>query len=78
MADVLGLQTLVTAVQNVVTNIGALTKQIAASTSAIFPQTAGTSTTATAGSIASPGDFAGFIDVRLPDGNVVKVPYFAS
>jgi hypothetical protein len=76
MADITGLQTLVSALQNVVVNIGALTKQIAASTSAIFPQTQGTATTATAGAIASPGNFAGFIDVKLPNGTTVKVGYF--
>lgn len=70
------LQVLVTQLQNVVTAIGTLTKTIANSTAAIFPQTNSTSTTATSGSVPSPGNFAGFIDVTLPNGNTAKVPYF--
>lgn len=76
MADLGGLQTIGTTLQNLVQNIGQLTKQVATSTSAIFPQTQGTATTATAGSIASPGSFAGFIEVQLPNGNTAKIPFF--
>lgn len=76
MADFPGFQSLVTTLQNIVTGVNALTQQISASTSSIFPQTQSTSTTATAGSIASPGNFAGFMDVKLQNGTTVKVPYF--
>ena len=76
MADFPGFQSLNTTLQNVVLGVNALTKQISASTSSIFPQTQGLATSATAGSIASPGNFAGFIDVKLPDGTTAKVPYF--
>ena len=77
MADVLNLQQLVSTLQNVVTGINALNQTIQTSTGAIFPQTAGTSTSAVAGAIASPGNFVGFIDVTLPDGTTAKVPYFS-
>jgi hypothetical protein len=40
-----------------------------------FDFTASNSTTATAGSIASPGNFQGFIKVAI-SGSIVKVPYF--
>ncbi len=73
MSDFPGLQTLTAALQNVVVQIGELTKVVNASGIAIFQ---GTSSSATAGTIPSPGDFAGFIDVQLPNGTTVKVPYF--
>lgn len=72
----MNFQSIVNNLQNVTKAITALTQQIAASTSAIFPQTQSTSTTATAGSIVTPGDFAGFIDVTLPDGTTAKIGYF--
>jgi len=79
MADLTaGFQQLISTLQNVVLGVNRLTQQISTSTSAVFPQTAGTSTSATAGSIASPGAFAGFIDVKMPDGSTVKVGYFNS
>ena len=77
MADVLNLQQLVSTLQQINVSINALNTTISASTSAIFPQTAGTSTSAVAGAIASPGNFVGFIDVTLPDGTTAKVPYFS-
>lgn len=43
----------------------------------VFPNSGGTSTTATAGAIVSPGDYAGYIIVTLPDGSTVKVPYYS-
>ena len=48
------------------------------STAAInFDFTASNSTTATAGGVASPGNFQGFIKMSI-SGSVVKVPYFAN
>lgn len=76
MPDLVGLQTVVSTLQNLVVAVGNLSKQVAASTSAVFAQIQGTSATATAGAIASPGNFAGFIDVTLPNGTTVKVGYF--
>lgn len=76
MADPFNLQILNTNLQNVVTALATMTRTIRDSTAAIFPQTQATSTSATAGSVASPGNFAGFIDVTLPDGSTAKVPYF--
>ena len=76
MADFAGLQTLTTTLQNVVTGIGQLTKQIATSTGAIFPQVQSTATTATAGSITPPTQVVGYIQVTLPSGTTVKVPYY--
>ena len=76
MADLGGLQTLVSTLQNVVQNLASLTKQIATSTSAIFPQTQGTATTASAGSASLPSAPVGFIEIRLPDGTTAKVPYY--
>jgi hypothetical protein len=76
MADPLNLQQLVSTLQQINISIGALNTAISTSTSAIFPATTGTSATAAAGAIASPGDFVGFISVKLPNGTIVKVPYF--
>ena len=79
MADVFpGFQQLVSTLQNINVTLSGLQQQIATSTSSIYPQTQGVSTTATAGAIVSPGNFAGFIDVTLPNGTTAKVPYFAS
>ena len=78
MADVFNLQTLVTQLQNVVLGINALTAQMKASTSSIFPQTQGTSTTATGGAITPPAQIIGYIDVTLPNGSTAKVPYYAT
>lgn len=42
----------------------------------IFPQTAGTSASATAGSATLPSNPVGFIVVTLPNGTSAKVPYY--
>ena len=76
MADPLNLQQLISTLQNINVTLSTLQQTISSSTSALFPATQGTSTTASAGAIASPGNFAGFIDVQLPNGTTVKVPYF--
>ena len=76
MADPLNLQQLVSTLQQINISIGALNTAISTSTSAIFPATTGTSATAVAGSVPSPGDFVNFLTVKLPDGTTVKVPYF--
>ena len=78
MVDLPGFQQLVSTLQEIVRGINALTQTILTSTGAIYPQTQGVSTTATAGAIVSPGNFAGFIAVKLPNGTTVKVPYFAN
>lgn len=76
MADPLNLQLVVSTLQNVVTSIATLTQTIANSTSAIFPQTQSTSSTATAGAATLPGNPVGFIEVTLPSGATAKVPYY--
>lgn len=43
----------------------------------IFPQTTGTSTSATAGSATLPANPVGFIVVTLPNGTSAKVPYYS-
>lgn len=43
----------------------------------VFPQQSGTAATATAGAATLPANPVGFIIVSLPDGTVVKVPYYA-
>jgi len=77
MPDVLNLQQLVSTLQQINVSINALSQIVSTSTGAIFPATQGTSTSATAGSVASPGAFVGFIDVKLPDGTTAKVGYFS-
>ena len=76
MADPLNLQQLISTLQNMVQSLNQINTTIAASTSAVFPQTQGTATSATAGAIASPGNFVGFLETKLPNGTTVKVPYF--
>lgn len=41
-----------------------------------FPQTTGTSTSATAGAATLPANPIGFITITLPDGTSAKVPYY--
>ena len=77
MADPLNLQQLVSTLQQINQTLSTLQQQVSTSTSAVFPATSGTATTAVAGAIASPGNFAGFIAVKLPNGTTVKVPYFS-
>lgn len=78
MADLGSFQTIVSTLQNIVTGLGNLTQAITNSTSAIFPQTQGTSATATTGpSITLPTHPVGYIDVTLPNGTLGKVPYYA-
>lgn len=71
------ISTLNSTLGNILIKLGTLTQTIAASTAAIFPQTAGTSTSATAGTHgAVPAQVAGYITVTLPGGGTAKVPYF--
>ena len=51
--------------------------QIATTLSSTFPQTGGTSTSATAGAATLPANPVGFITVTLPDGTAAKIPYYA-
>lgn len=44
----------------------------------IFPQTSGTSGTASSGAATLPANPVGFITVTLPDGTSAKVPYYGS
>ena len=77
MPDILNLQQLVSTLQNINVSINTLNQTVLSTTAAIFPQTSGVSTSATAGAIASPGNFVGFLTVTLPDGTTAKVPYFS-
>lgn len=71
------ITTLNATLNNILIKLGDLTQAIVTSTSAIFPQTAGTSTSATAGTHgAVPAQVAGYITVTLPGGGTAKVPYF--
>ena len=49
---------------------------IVAAIKAVFPQLTGTSGTASAGSATLPAAPAGFVDVTLPSGAQVKLPYY--
>lgn len=44
----------------------------------VFPQTTGTSATATAGAATLPANPVGFMVVVLPNGTAVKVAYYAT
>lgn len=44
---------------------------------AVFPQTGGTTTSATGGAITPPAQVVGYVVVTLPNGTAVKVPYYA-
>jgi hypothetical protein len=71
------LQTVVSALQQLTVQIGALIKQISTSTSQIFPQTSGTASTASAGGgAAPPGQVDGYIMVNIPNVGVRAVPYY--
>lgn len=50
---------------------------IVAAIKASFPQTGGTSTTATGGAITPPAQVVGYIVVELPNGTSAKVAYYA-
>jgi hypothetical protein len=59
---------------SLVNNVGQVLKAI----QTIFPQQTGTSTTATTGpTITLPTHPVGYLVVNLPNGNIVKVPYYA-
>ena len=62
----------VSTLKGLVTNVS----QIWAVMKAIFPQQTGTSTTATGGAATLPGNPVGFINVTLPSGTAVKLPYY--
>lgn len=51
--------------------------QIAQALQGIFPQTSGTSGSATGGAATLPANPVGFISVTLPDGSSVKIPYYS-
>jgi len=68
-----------TATQNIVIAINSLntTAQTLNTTmQAVFPSITSTSSTATAGAASLPATPEGFIDITLPDGTAVKVPYY--
>jgi hypothetical protein len=44
---------------------------------AVFPYIVSTSSTATAGAATLPANPVGFINITLPNGTSVKVPYYA-
>jgi hypothetical protein len=71
------LQTVVTALQQLTVQIGALIKQISSSTSSIFVQSTGTAPTASAGGgAAPPGQVDGYITVNIPNVGIRAVPYY--
>jgi hypothetical protein len=44
----------------------------------VFPQTSGTTTTASAGSATLPANPVGFLTVTLPDGTSARIPYYGN
>lgn len=50
--------------------------QLVVAVQKIFPQTSGTSGTATGGAATLPANPAGFLTVTLPNGTTAKVPYY--
>ena len=66
------LNDLVTALKNAVTAISLINQTLRS----VFPQTGGTTTSATAGAATLPANPVGFIVVTLPNGTVAKVPYY--
>ena len=70
-----GITDLVTWAHNAVISLNTLNQTIAK----VFPQTIGTSTTATGGSATLPANPVGFITVVNPTtGATIKVPYYNS
>lgn len=68
-----------TATQNIVIAVNTLntTANLLNTTmQSVFPYISSTSTSATAGSQTLPANPAGFIDITLPNGTAVKVPYY--
>ena len=68
-----------TATQNIVIAVNTLntTAQTLNTTmQAVFPYITSTATSATAGAQTLPANPAGFIDITLPNGTAVKVPYY--
>jgi len=62
----------ITYLASAVKNLGLLVQAM----KSVFPQQTGTATTATAGAAALPATPAGFIVVTLPNGTLVKVPFY--
>lgn len=50
--------------------------QLVIAIKSMFPQTVGTSGSATGGAATLPANPVGFLDVTLPDGTTAKVPYY--
>lgn len=67
-----GVSDLYTGIQNVVKAINGLNQTL----STVFPQAGSTSTTATSGPYTLPGDVLGFLNVTLPDGTPIRIPYY--
>lgn len=68
------LDDLISNLKNGVISIGNLTSVI----KTVFPQQSGTSATATGGAATLPSNPVGFINVTLPNGTTVKVPYYSN
>lgn len=68
-----------TATQNIVIAVNSLNTTATAlnnTMKAVFPYITSTATTATSGAASLPASPAGFIDITLPNGTAVKVPYY--
>ncbi len=69
-----GLSDLITILKSLVISANTINQTIAK----VFPQTIGTSATATGGAATLPGNPVGFLDVTNPaTGATVKVPYYS-
>jgi hypothetical protein len=73
MADDQNSSTAITFLKSLNQNLGALVQAF----KSVFPQQAGTAPSATAGAATLPGNPVGFIVVKLPNGDLAKIPYYS-
>ena len=70
---------IITATQNIVIAVNTLNttaNKLNTTMQSVFPYITTTSSTATAGAATLPANPAGFINITLPSGTAVKVPYY--
>jgi hypothetical protein len=67
-----GLANLFQGIQNIAKAIGSANQTLSKS----FPQSVGTSTSATGGAATLPANPVGFLTIVMPDGSSKKIPYY--
>ena len=67
-----GLSNLFQALQNIAKAIASANQTLSKS----FPQSVGTSTSATGGAATLPANPVGFLTITMPDGTSKKIPYY--